>query len=89
MKMMSKHDVEVCDCFLEGAKTRLVHCLARMKGKYGTNDAVRNIGWMIKDIEQAMSDGPKYGLLNGFRNPPNTPKSRRLGWYKKGANDEQ
>ena len=24
-----------------------------------------------------------------FRNPPNTPKSRRLGWHKKGANDEQ
>jgi hypothetical protein len=81
MKMMSKTDCAVCDCYLEGAKRRLEICLERMEGWYGTQDVVRNIRWAIKDIEQAMSDDPKFDLLNGFRNPPNTPKSRRLGWH--------
>lgn len=84
MKMMSKTDCVVCDCYLEGAKRRLEICLERMKGKYGTQDVVRNMKWAIHDIKQAMSDKPKHKYLNGFRNPPNTPKSRRLGWHKKG-----
>jgi hypothetical protein len=81
MKIMSKRSVRRVDAHLEMAKIHLVGCLRKMKGKYGTQDVVRNIRWAIKDIEQAMSDDPKFDLLNGFRNPPNTPKSRRLGWH--------
>lgn len=44
----------------------------------------KNMKWAIKDIEQAMSYDSKYEYLNGFRHPPNTPKSRRPGWHKKG-----
>lgn len=84
MKIMSKNDCEKCDFYLEGARRILEDCVEIMKGKYGTQDAVRNMKWAIKDIIQAMSDEPKYEYLNGFRNPPNTPKSRRLGWHKKG-----
>jgi hypothetical protein len=89
MKMISKTDLVLCDCYLRVVKNRLEYCIKKMKGKYGTQDAVRNMKWAIKDIEQAISDDPKFELLNGFRNPPNTPKSRRLGWHKEGAIDEQ
>ena len=86
MKMMSKRSVKRTDAHLELAKIHLLGCLRIMKGKYGTQGVVRNMKWAIKDIERAMSDSPEHKYLNGFRNPPNTPKSRRLGWHKEGEN---
>lgn len=89
MKMMSKVDLILLDSNFILAKNRLEYCVKKMEGKYGTQDAVRNMKWAIRDIKRAMSNSPKYKSINGFRNPPNTPKSRRLGWHKKGANNEQ
>lgn len=84
MKIMSKRSVKRIDAHLELAKIHLSGCIRIMKGRYGTQDVVRNMKWAIKDIEKAMSDNPEHKYLNGFRNPPNTPKSRRLGWHEKG-----
>lgn len=84
MRMLSNLDVYWCDTKLSVARRHLNDCIIAMKGKYGTQDVVRNMRWAIRDIDQALSDDPKFDLLNGFRNPPNTPKSRRLGWHKKG-----
>lgn len=81
MKILSKGDWEFCDCYLKVAKNRLEYCLKKMKGKYGTSSATRDIRWAIKDIDALLSDNPKFEYSNMFKNPPNTPKSRRLGWH--------
>ena len=89
MKMMSKTDIVICDCYLMVAKNRLECCIKRMKGKYGTKYTVQDMERYIKNIEHAISDEPKFKHLNQFRNPPNTPKSRRLGWYEERETNEQ
>lgn len=90
MKMMSKTDCIVCDCYLEGVKRRIELCIEKMKGKYGTRRAVAHMEFCLSYIDDLTSDNRWVkSFYQQFRNPQNTPKSRRLGWHKKGANDEQ
>lgn len=90
MKMMSKTDCAVCDCYLEGVKRRIELCLERMKGKYGTSRAIPHMYLCLNYIDDLMKDSKYHrDYYQKFRNPPNTPKSRRLGWHKKGETDEQ
>lgn len=89
MKMMSKTDHIFCDCYLRSVVKKLRVCLVTMKGKYGTSGAVKDIRCAIKDVERALFCEPIFKEVNKFRTPPNTPKSRRLGWYEEGVNDEQ
>lgn len=86
MKIMSKTDCEVCDCLFEGVKRRLEICIERMKGKYGAHEAVCKTETMICLIKDLISNKEFYkSFYQKFRTPPNTPKSRRLGWHKKGG----
>ena len=82
MKMISKIECVGFDLCLKSAKRDLEICVNRMKGKYGTSWAVFNLERSIKFINQCISDD-KYDIefIQQFRNPPNTPKSRRLGWH--------
>lgn len=90
MKMMSTTDCAVCDSYLKGAKGSLECCLKTMEGKYGTAEAVSNLKCAIIYINQCIANDKYYTkFYQQFRNPPNTPKSRRLGWHNKGATDEQ
>lgn len=89
MKMMSKTDCVVFDCYLEGVRRRLELCLERMKGKYGTVRAVSSIDVCLNLIDDLTTNSKfRRDFYQQFRNPPNTPKSRRLGWHKKGENNE-
>lgn len=82
MKMMSKYQSRMCDQDLELAKSHLNDCLRRMKDKYGTSNAVWSIGFALREIEDCLSNTRyKRERYQKFRNPPNTPKSRRLGWH--------
>ena len=87
MRMLSKHDVEWCDFRLFRAKCDLQACIKAMKGKYGTKRAVSHAEFCLSYIDDLITDY-KYArrFYQQFRNPPNTPKSRRLGWHKKGEN---
>jgi hypothetical protein len=85
MKIMSLKESEICDRDLRMVKMRLNACLERMKGKFGTSEAVSNLESAIIWVNKCISAN-KYDIefYQQFRNPPNTPKSRRLGWNKKG-----
>lgn len=90
MKILSKHDVEWCDFRLYRAKCDLQACIKAMKGKYGTSEAVSHIKHVLYFMDDLMTDNYyRKNHYQKFSNPPNTPKSRRLGWHKEGANDEQ
>lgn len=90
MKMMSKTDSVLCDCDLEEVKRRFELCIKRMKGKYGTIRAISNIDVCLNLIDDLITNSKfRRDFYQQFRNPPNTPKSRRLGWHKKGETDEQ
>jgi hypothetical protein len=85
MRMMSKRDEHRTDQNLEMAKLHLLGCLRRMKGKYGTRLAVRAIERALMSIDDcAGNEEFKKDIWQKFRTPPNTPKSRRLGWHKEG-----
>jgi hypothetical protein len=83
MKIMSKRDVGRIDEHLEMAKFHLLGCIKAMKGKYGTKRAVDRSSYCLGYIDDLMTNA-KYrkDFYQKFRNPPNTPKSRRLGWHK-------
>ena len=85
MKIMALKESLMCDRELQNVKKCLNECIERMEGKYGTSEAVSNLKYAMKYVKQCISDN-KYDMefYQQFRNPPNTPKSRRLGWNKKG-----
>lgn len=86
MKMLSKDYYASCYCYLRSAQESLGICLGKMKGKYGTSEAVSNLKCAMIYIKQCISNDEYYTkFYQKFRNPPNTPKSRRLGWHKKGG----
>jgi hypothetical protein len=71
------------------AKIHLLGCIRRMEGKYGTHGAVSNLKFAMGWIDDCVSkDNNNISFYQRFRNPPNTPKSRRLGWHEKGETDE-
>lgn len=82
MKIMSLKESLMCDRDLQTAKKCLSACLERMKCKYGTSNAVSHLEFALESIKDCISDN-KFDIefYQQFRNPPNTPKSRRLGWY--------
>ena len=82
MKMLSRLDCVGCDKVLEGAIDRLKYCVKKMKGKYGTRRAVSHIEFCLSHLDDVTTND-KYtrNFYQQFRNPPNTPKSRRLGWH--------
>lgn len=82
MKMMSKGDHIFVDCFLRAAADKLESSIKRMRGKYGTSNAVSHLEYALENIKDCFSD-KKFDkkFYQTFSNPPNTPKSRRLGWY--------
>lgn len=85
MKIMRKYHCNYVDSKLNTAKFLLGTCLEVMRGKYGTHKAVREIKVMLCAIENLISKKEFYkSFYQKFRTPPNTPKSRRLGWHKKG-----
>jgi hypothetical protein len=89
MKIMSEDDVYSCNLFLEEAKEDLGYCLKRMRGKFGTSDAVRMIECALKAIDNCISkDKIAIEMYQRFRNPPDRPKSRKLGWYREGVSYE-
>ena len=82
MKFMTEDDIYSCNLFLEDAKEDLGYCLKRMRGRFGTSDAVAMIESAIKAIDNCLSDDKiKVEIYQRFRNPPDTPKTRKLGWY--------
>jgi hypothetical protein len=85
MKIMSKRSVKRMDAHLELTKIHLLGCIRIMKGRYGTRRAVDHMEFLLSYIDDLIDDG-KYvkSFYQQFRNPPNTPKSRRLGWHEKG-----
>ena len=82
MKMMSIKNSAMCDRDLRMVKTHLNACLERMEGKYGASEAVSNLKCAMRFVNQCISDD-RYDIefYQQFRFPPNTPKSRRLGWH--------
>lgn len=89
MKILPKSDVGRIDVHLDLARLHLFNCFKIMKGKYGTEKATLLIGNMLDSIDSLTSKNKgRISFWQKFRTPPNTPKSRRLGWHKKGANDE-
>lgn len=91
MKILSKkHTIDWCDVRLNRVRSDLQDCIKIMKGKYGTSEAVSNLECAMIYVNPCISDDKYHTkVYQQFRNPPNTPKSRRLGWHKKGVNDEQ
>lgn len=82
MKMLSRLGCEECDIVLDEAIKRLKYCHDRMKGRYGTAEAVSNLKCAIICINQCIAKDKYYTkFYQQFHNPPNTPKSRRLGWH--------
>jgi hypothetical protein len=82
MKIMALKESLMCDRELQNVKKCLNECIERMEGKYGTSEAISNLKCAMIYVKQCISDN-KYDMefYQQFRNPPNTPKSRRLGWY--------
>ena len=82
MKMMSIKNSAMCDRELRNVKNYLNMCIGRMEGKYGTSEAVSNLKAAMILVNQCISDD-RYHIefYQQFRFPPNTPKSRRLGWH--------
>lgn len=89
MKILSKSDWDSCNCYLYFAKDHLLQCKQKMKGKYGTSCVTRDIDSAIRDIDVALAYGSKYKYWTKYKRPPNTPKSRRLGWYPDGGGDAE
>ena len=90
MKIMSEDDVYSCNLFLEEAREDLGYCLKRMRGRFGTSDAVAMIESAIKAVDNCISeDKIKMEIYQRFRNPPDRPKARKLGWYREGVSNEQ
>lgn len=89
MKILSKSNWKFCYCCLLFAKDHLLQCKQQMKGKYGSSWVVRDIDNAVRDIDAAISFAPKYKNRNKSKYPPNTPKARRLGWYKEGEPNER
>ena len=89
MKIMSEDDVYSCNLWLEEAKEDLDYCLKRMRGRFGTSDAVGMIESAIKAIDNCISeDKIKVEIYQRFRNPPDRPKARKLGWYRERVSNE-
>lgn len=89
MKIMSEDDVYSCNLWLEEAKEDLGYCLKRMRGRFGTSDAVSMIESAIKAIDNCISkDKMAIEMYQRFRNPPDRPKARKLGWYREGSSCE-
>ena len=90
MRILSVRDVARCDFQLKMIQIELQNCARVMTGRYGSAEAASNLKAAMMYIDLCISDGG-YGrkFYQQFRSPPNTPKSRRLGWHEKGANDEQ
>lgn len=87
MRIMSKCDVALCDFRLKLVKIKLQKCIKAMKGRYGSAEATSNLECAMMYINLCISDNKHHTkIYQQFRNPPNTPKSRRLGWHEKGAN---
>lgn len=83
MKMMAWIESEMCYSDLKMAQTCLNDCLERMKGKYGTSEAVSNLEYALSFIRPCFLNEKYYTeVCQKFSNPPNTPKSRRLRWHK-------
>lgn len=82
MKMISLKESLMCDRELQKVKKCLNECIERMEGKYGTSDAVSSLKFAVMYVNRCISDD-KYDkkFYQQFHNPPNTPKSRRLGWH--------
>lgn len=91
MKILSKDNaIYWGDIRLNKVRRDLHNCIEIMKGKYGTSEAVSNLKCALIYINQCISDDRYHTeFYQRFRNPPDTPKARRLGWHKKGATDEQ
>lgn len=89
MKILSKSDFDSCNCYLYFAKDLLLQCKQKMKGKYGTSCVVRDIDSAVRDIDVALSFASRHKFWNRYKYPPNTPKSRRLGWYPDGGGDAE
>jgi hypothetical protein len=82
MKMMSKKDIFWFDFYLRRAQSDLSYCLQEVKGKYGTHRATLLIRNMLDSIDSLTSkDKVDISFWQKFRTPPNTQKSRRLGWH--------
>lgn len=89
MKILSKSDLDSCYCYLYFAKYLLLQCKQKMKGKYGTSGIVLDLNSALRDINVALSYYTKYKYWSKYKYPPNTPKSRRLGWYPDGGGDAE
>ena len=85
MKMMSKRATNLCDLRLDRVRSDLQACIKAMKGKYGTRRAISHMEFCLIYIDDLIKNGTFIKTwYQQFRKPPNTPKSRRLGWYEKG-----
>ena len=90
MRILSVRDVARCDFQLKMIQIELQNCARVMTGRYGSAEAASNLNAAMMYINLCVSDNKHLTkVYQKFRNPPNTPKSRRLGWHEKGANDEQ
>ena len=89
MKIIRKQDCDYINGALSLLQFHLSTCIETMQGKYGTHEAIREIKNMIRSINHLLSKKESdISFYQKFKTPPNTPKSRRLGWHKKGAKDE-
>ena len=90
MRILSVRDVARCDFQLRMMQIELQNCIRVMKGRYGSAEATSNLECAMLFINLCISGNKhRMKIYQQFRNPPNTPKSMRLGWHEKGANDEQ
>lgn len=91
MKIMSRRTaVDAVGFKLNLAEIHLRSCIISMQGKYGTSNAVSNLKTAIGLITKCTSNDKWHKeFYQQFRNPPNTPKSRRLGWHKAQERNEQ
>ena len=88
MRILSKCDVARCDFKLKMIQIELQNCARVMKGRYGSAEAASNLKAAMMYINLCISDkGYHRKFYQKFRNPPNTPKSRRLGWYEEGGEE--
>ena len=84
MRILSKRDVARCDFQLRMMQAELQNCIRVMKGRYGSAEATSNLEFAMLFINLCISgDKHRMKIYQQFRNPPNTPKSRRLGWHEK------
>ena len=86
MRILSVRDVARCDFQLKMIQIELQNCIRAMKGRYGSAEATSDLKAAMMYINLCISDKEYHRkFYQKFRNPPNTPKSRRLGWYEKGG----